>query len=171
MKNKNVIIGITSMLIITLIVVGIMMFLPIAEEEQELESNNNFACPLQEDFMITASFGERWGSFHDGVDLAAIPYGTNVYSIAYGVVERAVIDDDERGKYIVIRHADDMFSKYAHLSDINVEIGQFINRLDMIGTVGSSGMSTATHLHFGLFMNDYSLTANAIDPAIYIDCI
>jgi murein DD-endopeptidase MepM/ murein hydrolase activator NlpD len=83
---------------------------------------------------------------HHGVDLAA-PKGSIIRSIASG----RVIYSDPFGGYgnlIVIKHSNGLTSHYGHCQKRAVQVGQSVNAGDIIGTVGSTGLSTGPHLHF-----------------------
>ena len=84
--------------------------------------------------------------FHEGLDFAA-PVGTPVYATADGIVSSA----DRKsglGNAIEIDHGFNYTTLYAHLSRIDVSPGQRVSRGDVIGRVGSSGRSSAPHLHY-----------------------
>ena len=91
--------------------------------------------------------------FHYGMDFTA-PTGTEIYASGDGVVE--VVENSLRGygKRIVIDHGFGYKSLYAHLNDFNVKRGQKIKRGEVIGFVGSTGTSTAPHLHYEVFKNN-----------------
>ncbi len=108
---------------------------------------------------------------HHGVDMEN-PIGTPVYSPADGQVVFAGPDKEAiyspwvnfYGKVIVIKHADDLFTLYGHLSKIVVEAGQDVKVGDKIGEVGKEGVAIGSHLHFevrrGGDGNDYFSTLN-----------
>lgn len=83
---------------------------------------------------------------HDGIDLAA-PIGAPIRAIANGQVMYAD-PHGGYGKYIVVRHADGFTSHYGHCDKVEVAPGQRVTAGQIIGTVGSSGVSTGPHLHF-----------------------
>lgn len=84
-------------------------------------------------------------SIHRGIDLRG-KMGEPVYAIADGMV---VLSHDMfyEGKMILIDHGDKVFSYYMHMSERNVQAGGRVKSGDVIGAVGSTGMSTAPHLH------------------------
>lgn len=84
--------------------------------------------------------------FHYGQDISA-PRGTPVYAAADGKVEYASYKGSY-GKSIKINHDHGYQTIYAHLNRLNVRIGQTVKRGDLIGEVGSTGRSTAPHLHY-----------------------
>jgi murein DD-endopeptidase MepM/ murein hydrolase activator NlpD len=93
--------------------------------------------------------------FHSGVDLRAA-YGTEVPAAAGG----QVIFAGGRGGYgtmVVVRHDDGFETRYAHLSSMAVQVGDRVEAGQAIGRVGSSGRSTAPHLHFEVLRNGQQL--------------
>ncbi len=86
---------------------------------------------------------------HNGVDLAA-PIGTPIYAAAGGsvTVARDSGYNYGYGKYIVISHPNGTQTVYAHLSAINVGVGQSVGRGERIASMGNSGNSTGPHVHF-----------------------
>lgn len=101
---------------------------------------------------VTSPFGLRGDPFHGGtrmhagVDIRAA-YGRSVQSAADGIVTVA----GERGGYgqvVMVRHADGIETRYAHLSAIDVKVGQHVQIGELVGRVGQSGRATGPHLHF-----------------------
>ncbi|HVB33339.1 MAG TPA: M23 family metallopeptidase [Patescibacteria group bacterium] len=101
---------------------------------------------------ITASFGEREDpftgepAFHPGVDIGAA-YGTPVRATADGIVVFAGVEDGY-GREVVIDHGFGISTIYAHLSGFNTQVGDRVDRGEVIGYVGDSGRSTGPHLHY-----------------------
>jgi len=91
--------------------------------------------------------------FHYGMDFTA-PTGTEIYSTGDGVVE--VVENSLRGygKRVIISHGFGYKTLYAHLNGFNVRRGQKVKRGDVIGFVGTTGTSTAPHLHYEVFKNN-----------------
>lgn len=106
--------------------------------------------------ILTSNFGPRWGSWHEGIDIGA-PTGTPILAADTGMV----VFRGWSGNYgymIKIDHGGgEMVTLYAHLSDFNVELGQQVNKGDVIGYVGNTGYSTGPHLHFEILVNGSSL--------------
>jgi murein DD-endopeptidase MepM/ murein hydrolase activator NlpD len=90
--------------------------------------------------------GGDYDSFHSGADLAA-PSGTPIYAPAAGVVVDATILQ-VRGQVIIIDHGWGVYTGYWHQSNTLVEPGEYVAAGQRIGTVGSTGLSTAAHLHW-----------------------
>jgi hypothetical protein len=89
--------------------------------------------------------------FHYGMDFTAAS-GTDVFATGIGVVKSASRESGY-GNTVVIDHGFGYETFYAHLSKINVQVGQKVNRGDVIGFVGSTGTSTAPHLHYEVSKN------------------
>ncbi|MEX2568070.1 MAG: M23 family metallopeptidase [Cyclobacteriaceae bacterium] len=90
---------------------------------------------------------------HSGVDFSA-PKGTPVYATGDGVVKLVRTEFGGYGKYIMIDHGFGFVSRYAHMNDFNVRVGDKIKRGDQIGTVGNTGSSTAPHVHYEVIKDD-----------------
>ncbi|HMO95397.1 MAG TPA: M23 family metallopeptidase [Tepidiformaceae bacterium] len=91
--------------------------------------------------------GPRSGH-HGGTDIGA-PFGTPIQSTNHGRVvmsELTLI----RGHLVAIDHGGGIFSSYGHMQKRLVDVGDFVNRGDVIGEVGSTGLSTGAHLHWEL---------------------
>lgn len=107
---------------------------------------------------LSGGFGNRIDpftgqpDFHPGIDIST-PVGAKVQAPADGVV----VSCGEKGGYgnaIVIDHQHGIVTRYAHLSGFNVRPGQRVKRGDVIGFVGSTGKSTAPHLHYEVWVRD-----------------
>jgi murein DD-endopeptidase MepM/ murein hydrolase activator NlpD len=101
-------------------------------------------------YQISARFGQAgpyWSSGrHTGIDFAA-PIGTTIMAVESGKVVSAG-PAGAYGNMIEIAHGDGTRSLYAHLSDIDVKVGQKVQRGEHIGNLGNTGNSTGPHLHF-----------------------
>ncbi|MFW5726237.1 MAG: M23 family metallopeptidase, partial [bacterium] len=84
---------------------------------------------------------------HPGIDFSA-PQGTPVYATGAGKVITVKSAFAGYGKQVEIDHGFGYITKYAHMSDFNVKVGQTVERGQCIGYVGNSGTSTAPHLHY-----------------------
>ncbi|MFW5644392.1 MAG: M23 family metallopeptidase [Bacteroidota bacterium] len=89
---------------------------------------------------------------HEGIDLTA-PRGTPIYATANGTVLQAGYTSGGYGNKIVIDHGFGYQTLYGHCHEIRVKRGQKVNRGDVIGTVGSTGLSVAPHLHYEVHVN------------------
>ncbi|MFJ8636140.1 M23 family metallopeptidase [Streptomyces sp. NPDC093568] len=123
-------------------------------------------------YTKSASFaqaGGMWQSTHSGQDFA-VPTGTQVVAAHGGTVVKAggngAGDGPAYGNAIVIKHGNGTFSQYAHLSRIDVKIGQVVKTGQKIAKSGNTGNSSGPHLHF-----EIRKTANygtAIDPVAFL---
>lgn len=95
---------------------------------------------------ITSPYGSRWGGTHTGLDIDGVT-GQPVGAAADGVVISAGRDGGY-GKNVLVRHSNGLVTRYAHLSKIEVSVGQKLSRGELLGRVGSTGHSTGSHLHF-----------------------
>ncbi|MDX2301274.1 MAG: peptidoglycan DD-metalloendopeptidase family protein [Microscillaceae bacterium] len=101
---------------------------------------------------LTSGFGLRIhpiykvGQFHPGIDFAA-PYGTPIYATADGVVSKSLYESGY-GNHIVIDHGYGYKTLYGHMSEMAVQKGEKVKRGQLIGYVGSTGFSTAPHVHY-----------------------
>jgi len=98
--------------------------------------------------------------FHSGIDFTA-PIGTPIYATGNGTVTTAE-SGSGYGLHVVINHGFGYQSLYGHMSKIKVRAGQKIKRGELIGYVGSSGISTAPHVHYEIVKN-----GNKINPINY----
>lgn len=123
-------------------------------------------------YTLSASFnqaGNMWSSKHSGQDFA-VPSGTKVFAAHGGTVVKAggngAGDGSAYGNAIVIKHGNGTYSQYAHLSKINVRVGQVVATGQRIALSGNTGNSSGPHLHF-----EIRTTANygsAVDPVAFL---
>jgi len=104
-------------------------------------------------------------SDHKGLDVGA-PMGTPIQAAKDGKVVFAG-DGGGYGNLVVLQHADGTFSKYAHQSKLNVQVGQDVKAGDVIGAVGSTGNSTGPHLHFEVRKG--SPDGEVLDPVAFLE--
>lgn len=131
------------------------------------------AWPLQDGVRTTQHFGERSYLYrnkpHNGLDLGA-SVGTPIFAADDGVVIGVSNNDVSRwrkyqyGRYIMIKHSNNLATLYAHLSRQVVSMGMIVKRGDLIGYSGSTGYATGPHLHFGLYWAP-SVIMKSIPPA------
>lgn len=89
---------------------------------------------------------------HTGIDFAAA-IGTPIYATADGVIDRTNVSFSGYGKTIEIDHGFGYRTRYAHMHGFAVAQGQKVKRGELIGYVGNTGLSTAPHLHYEVFIN------------------
>jgi len=124
--------------------------------------------PLKNMYSVTSGFGRRYHPIlkrlraHTGVDITA-PKGTPVYATADGTVS----SDNAGGGYgitVVINHGYTYKTVYAHLSKKTVKPGQKVKRGQVIGYVGSTGLSSGSHLHYEVIKN-----GQRVNPVYYFN--
>jgi len=123
-------------------------------------------------YTLSAKFaqaGSMWASTHSGQDFA-VPSGTEVVAAHGGTVVKAggngAGDGPAYGNAIVIKHGNRTYSQYAHLSRIDVKVGQVVRTGQHIALSGNTGNTSGPHLHF-----EIRTTANygsAIDPVAFL---
>ena len=102
---------------------------------------------------VISPFGMRSGRMHNGVDISG-SYGTSVVAAASGTVIHAASGyEGGYGNNVEISHGNGYVTKYAHLSSINVHVGQTVQRGELIGRVGATGNAVGAHLHFEVRVN------------------
>jgi len=140
----------------------------IADNKTEMLTSIPAIRPLKNMYSITSGFGRRYHPIlkrlrtHTGVDITA-PKGTPVYATADGTVT----SESPGGGYgltIVINHGYSYKTLYAHLSKKAVKPGQKVKRGQVIGYVGSTGMSTGAHLHYEVIKN-----GQRVNPVYYFN--
>jgi murein DD-endopeptidase MepM/ murein hydrolase activator NlpD len=99
---------------------------------------------------------------HNGVDLAS-PTGTPVHAAAPGLVVVSAQLPYGYGWRIMLDHGDGTTTLYAHLSRLDVTVGQRVSRGQVIGAVGATGQATGPHLHF-----EVALRGTVVDPLRYL---
>lgn len=116
---------------------------------------------------ITGGYGNRRTyngeerSWHKGGDFAART-GTPVVAPVAGIV-RLARDTFMSGNLIILDHGQQIYTAYAHLSRMDVEVGERVAQGQVIGAVGTTGRSTGPHLHWGLYWKNM-----ALDPMLWL---
>jgi murein DD-endopeptidase MepM/ murein hydrolase activator NlpD len=98
---------------------------------------------------------------HTGIDFAA-EIGTPIYATADGKVVNVDVKFSGYGKMVIIDHGFGYSTRYAHMHEFAVHVGQTIKRGDLVGYVGNTGVSTAPHLHYEVMINGVQ-----VDPVHY----
>ena len=130
----------------------------LAERKEELLAAIPSIQPVRKEDLkrMASGFGWRIDPFtkarkkHYGMDFSAIR-GTPIYATGDGKVVRADNRASGYGNHIRIDHGFGYISLYAHMSKYNVKRGQKVKRGDIIGYVGNTGRSVASHLHYEIF--------------------
>ncbi len=119
------------------------------------------------DGWISSEFGTRIHpvtgneSIHNGLDIVAAEGSAVVAALQGEVIEVSFNDID--GNYITIKHGVNIETKYCHLSETLVLVGDSVLRNQVIGEVGSTGLTTGAHLHFEILIDGIN-----VDPAYYL---
>lgn len=130
-------------------------------------SNATWVSPVS-DYTLTSPFGMRkhpvlgYNRMHNGIDMAA-PQGTPIYATRAGTVTMTSYQAGGAGNYVSINHEDGFASIYMHMTHYVVSKGQTVSQGQLIGYVGSTGLSTGPHLHFGV-----SYAGTYVNPLAYI---
>jgi murein DD-endopeptidase MepM/ murein hydrolase activator NlpD len=108
---------------------------------------------------VTSQFGSRTDPFngestemHLGLDIAAL-FGTQVHAPADGRIIFAQ-RNAAYGNLVIIDHGNGLTTRMGHLSRFNVKVGQAVRKNEVVAYVGTSGRSTAPHLHYEVRLND-----------------
>ena len=146
-----------------------LALLAAADDSNKAEPSDSFGKPVEGD--VTLPFGETFTSLeddktpveHKGVDIKAAK-GSAVKASARGVVVEATTRLPGKPAYgatVVIDHGHGMISRYAHLDSYAVTIGQTVQKGDVIGAVGETGLVTGPRLHFEVLKN-----GKPVDPKL-----
>lgn len=137
----------------------------------EAKKADSWETPVAK-YVLGAAFGlagNLWSHNHSGQDFV-VPSGTPVRAAHTGVVVKAGPngggDGPAYGNAIVIKHDDNTYSQYAHLSRIDVRIGQSVTTGQRIALSGNTGNTTGPHLHFEIRTTpDYG---SAVGPLTFL---
>lgn len=117
-------------------------------------NDKSWICPISNP-TVTSEYGYRisplggGSELHNAIDLVNGNPNTPIFATMSGtVVEASGKYFGWYGNYVVIKHSNGKFSGYAHLSKINCKVGQKVKQGETIGLMGTTGPSTAPHLHF-----------------------
>lgn len=153
--------------------------------------DGTFAWPVPGYLGMTSKYGERWGTFHKGIDIASSGIrGKPVIAAASGQVastytacphnygkKSSCYSGGKRcgggyGNNVVISHGKSgsyyYQSLYAHLGSVTVKPGQYVKQGQVIGYVGSTGYSTGWHLHFEIHRSTNGKNFNHTNPENYV---
>ena len=116
-----------------------------------------FVWPCPSSTRVTSDYGTRVSpttgasSNHKGIDIGAA-YGADIVAAADGTVKAASYSS-AAGNYVMIDHGGGLYTVYMHASSLVVSQGQTVSAGQVIAKVGSTGISTGNHLHFGVSLN------------------
>jgi len=139
----------------------------LALQGQNPPSSATWVTPVS-GYRLTSPFGMRLhpvlkvNRMHNGIDMACAQ-GTPIYATRAGTVTRTAYQAGGAGNYVSINHLDGFASIYMHMTHYVVSAGQTVSQGQLIGYVGSTGISTGPHLHFGI-----SYAGTYVNPLAYI---
>lgn len=122
---------------------------------------------------VSSGFGYRWGTLHDGMDIAGCGYGSNIFAAQDGTVVTSMRPTGgypggygQNGEYIIIDHHNGFFTLYAHMCPgcRYVQEGENVTKGQVIGGMGHTGSATGTHLHFALWSGFPYRGGKALNP-------
>ena len=125
--------------------------------EEHPYTGGAFRWPCPSSTRVTSDYGTRVSpmsgasSNHKGIDIGASA-GADIIAAADGTVTAASYSS-AAGNYVMIDHGGGLYTVYMHASSLLVSPGQTVSAGDMIAKVGSTGISTGSHLHFGVSLN------------------
>jgi murein DD-endopeptidase MepM/ murein hydrolase activator NlpD len=145
---------------------------PALEETLEAEAKEKAAFPngkpiagkteVSSEFGLRSNpFGGRGYEMHEGIDFKG-PVGKPILATADGVVVKAEYNGGY-GKHVRVDHGYNYETLYAHLSEVDVRIGDRVKRGDVVGVLGNTGRSSGPHLHYGIYRN-----GQAVNPRYYL---
>jgi len=107
--------------------------------------------------------GQDFHAGHQAIDILA-PMGTEIRAITSGRVIEKGFSPFGYGNTVVVEHDKSLTSRYAHLKEIRVTVGQDVNKDSVIGTVGMTGWTTGPHLHLEIYQNGHTLNPQSVLP-------
>jgi murein DD-endopeptidase MepM/ murein hydrolase activator NlpD len=176
--------GLAVLILVGIGMVGYHLFAPKADAQP-----TSSCTPAANECWVVPVDAPVWGGFrtpenpsHDGVDLGAAR-GTPIHAASTGTVVRVRCDTTPAswgcdrdgspqihgcGWYVDIRHTGDIYTRYCHMGQHpDVTVDQAVNAGQVLGHVGSSGNSSAPHLHFEVHQGDET-SATAVDPVPFM---
>lgn len=120
-------------------------------------STGDWLWPTNSGYTITSDYAYRINpingqrELHPAIDIAGTGYGSPIYAVTNGVVYQSNYKSVD-GNNVCINHNNGYYTCYAHMSRRAVEVGQVVERGQIIGYVGSSGWATGPHLHFEIWV-------------------
>lgn len=125
--------------------------------------NQSFSFPVKMPYEIIKNYNDS----HDGIDITGEGYNTSILASNDGVV----VDTSYnvvRGNYVVIKHTNNIYTLYSHLSRIDIKLQANVSKGSKIGTMGSTGNATSLKLHFSIFEGEPYNGGKPIDPFKFI---
>lgn len=123
---------------------------PLVENEITLNTTSSSRLP------VNGSVSQKFSFFHPGWDIVASS-GEAVCPLIEGVIVETNSLLWGYGRYVIVNHSNGFQTLYAHLSKIEVKVGEKVTKEKVIGRVGNSGWTTGFHLHFEIWQNGQPL--------------
>lgn len=136
-------------------------FVNFASQNVELNFDLPVKGPFSSPFGLKRFLNDQPRSPHSGLDIAA-PEGVAILAPSPGVVT-ATGDYFFNGNTVLIDHGQGLITMYCHMSRIDVEVGDVVDRGQLLGAVGSTGRVTGAHLHWGVSLNN-----TRVDPMLFL---
>lgn len=124
--------------------------------------DGSFTWPVEGYFNVSQGYGQR----HAGVDINTMGASPNILAVQAGVVIR-VANIDGYGNQVVIDHGNGLMTQYAHMQEIHVALGSYVEEGAVLGLVGNTGWSQGKHLHLQLTTTG-NLEDQSINPSSYL---
>lgn len=132
-----------------------------------ISPDGKWVWPTLTPYIITSSYGYRWGKLHAAIDISGTGYGSPIFAARAGVVITQSYDST-RGNYIVLKHDNDYYTIYLHLAKAYVKVGQEVKAGQTIAGMGNTGYvvgASGTHLHFGVHVGEpYTSGTRTVNP-------
>lgn len=123
----------------------------------DVGSTTSWGWPTDSGWTLSSGYAWRTSpitgvrELHGGLDISGTGYGSNVYATNNGKVITAEYHYSY-GNYVVINHNNGYYTLYAHMSKLNVSVGDVVARGDVIGYVGMTGAATGPHVHYEIWV-------------------
>lgn len=146
-------------------------------KDLQISTGGAWRAPIDNPITVTSEFGWRTSpihggqELHNGIDLVGgTGATTNIYASGAGTVVFAGWENSY-GNYVIIQHANGLYTGYAHNSSLAVSNGEVVSQGQKIANMGSTGDSTGAHTHFQFFRNGPWPSSNNdfINPREYIN--
>lgn len=143
--------------------------------------DGRWVWPTKIPYIISSSYGWRWGKLHEGIDICGTGSGSPIYAARDGVVHK-IGYHSLSGYFIELKHSNGYYSQYLHLLSSKgsnrsggdssalkyVSVGDYVTAGTRIGDMGNSGSSTGTHLHFGIWYGPpYGASSKVYNPRLF----
>lgn len=149
----------------------IMAFLPSEKTEDDIQYSGELVFPTLP-VVVTSNFGGRispgevGSKDHKGIDLACISGATPIQSAGAGQVVYSEFNEGGFGNTVIVKHEEDFYTHYAHMSTLIADKGDYVSEGEQIGICGNTGASTGPHLHFEVKTSEWN---GQSDPRNFID--